>query len=181
MKVIFKVWALLILSFMLSTNAKAQYNKESASLNNEFRNAVGVRFGVTSGITYKHKFSAYNAMELIAGTYPHAIGITGLYERYILTNVEGLAVYLGAGAHIARGYYSTWGYAYNQDKDQYYYYSRNYHFGPIIGIDAIGGAEYKFRNTPVALSLDFKPYAEFYRGFGPYSRLDPGLGIKFTF
>jgi hypothetical protein len=177
------VKALILLAFALGigNNLNAQYQKQGATTDPDFKNAFGIRFGPTSGITYKHKFSSYNAMEIILGTYPHAIGVTGLYERYFLTNVDGLNFYLGAGAHIARGYYSSWGYSYNPDKDQYYYYTRSYHYGPVLGIDAIGGAEYKFQNVPVALSLDFKPYAEFYRGNGPYTRLDPGLGVKFTF
>lgn len=161
----------------------AQYNKQPAAavIQTDYKDAFGIRFGSTSGITYKHKFNSYNAMEVLLGTYPHAIGVTGLYERYLPTSINGLSLYLGAGAHVARGYYSYWGYTYNPDNDQYYYYTRSFHYGPVIGIDAIGGAEYKFKDVPVALSLDLKPYAEFYRGKGPYKRLDPGLGVKFTF
>lgn len=146
-----------------------------------YTDAIGLRFGGTTGLSIKHKFNRSNAIEIIAGTYPHAIGITGLYERYFSTRKEGLSFYAGAGAHIARGYFSSWGYTYNADKDQYYYNSSSYHFGPIVGVDAIGGAEYKFRDTPVALSLDLKPYVEFYKGSRLYSRLDPGLAVKFTF
>lgn len=182
MKRVFKSIALLAFAVSLSHNAIGQKEKfQFAPSGYDFTDAFGIRFGSTSGITYKHKFSSYDAMEVILGTFPSAVGVTGLYERYFLTNVSGLSFYLGVGAHIARGYYSTWGYTYNPDNDQYYYYSRNYHFGPIIGIDAVGGAEYKFPSAPVALSLDFKPYAEFYHGKGPYTRLDPGLGVKFTF
>ncbi|MGZ3900380.1 MAG: hypothetical protein ACXVNQ_08265 [Bacteroidia bacterium] len=165
--------------FLSNTELKAQ--KINTPQQQDYTDAVGLRFGGTTGLSVKHKFNSYNAIEIIAGTYPHAIGITGLYERYVLTNVDGLNFYFGAGGHIARGYFSSWGYDYNPDKDQYYYYSGNYYYGPIIGIDAIGGAEYKFRDTPVALSFDLKPYAEFYRGSGPHCRLDPGLGVRFTF
>jgi hypothetical protein len=163
--------------FLTTTKLSAQENRTTGS--SDYENAIGIRFGGTSGVAFKHKFTSNNAMELILGTYPHTFGITGLYERNFSTTVEGFNLYLGGGAHIARSYYKTRVYYYSERDDRYYYYRAEY--GPIIGIDAIGGMEYKFQGAPVALSLDVKPYAEFYRGYGPYFSLDPGLGVKFTF
>ncbi|MBA3663274.1 MAG: hypothetical protein H0W61_03575 [Bacteroidetes bacterium] len=170
---------ILLLAFTLLLTPSV--NSQKSLQPGDYKNAAGIRFGGTTGVSFKHKFNPYNAMEIIAGTYPHAVGITGLYERNFLTNVDGLLFYLGAGAHISRAYYSTWSYTYNGDKDQYYYDSRNYHYRAVVGIDAIGGAEYKLNDSPVAFSLDFKPYGEFYSGYKTRWRLDPGLGIKFTF
>ncbi|MCE3229289.1 MAG: hypothetical protein K0S32_3840 [Bacteroidetes bacterium] len=169
---------LFALGIFLTTNKlSAQENRTTAST--DYDNAIGIRFGGTSGITFKHKFSPQNSMELILGTYPHTFGITGLYERYFPTTVDGFNLYAGAGAHIARSYYRTRVFYYDYNDDRYYSYRAEY--GPIIGLDAIGGMEYKFERAPVALSMDVKPNMEFYRGFGPYLRLDPGLGVKFTF
>lgn len=146
----------------------------------DFNNAIGLRFGSTTGLTYKHNFSAYNAMELIAGTQRHALSFTALYERNFLTNIEGLKLYAGGGAHIARPYYKTWGYSYNDSKDQFYY-ENDYRYANIIGLDIIGGFEYKFQSAPIAISFDFKPYMEFYKQSGPRYKLDPGAAIKYTF
>lgn len=181
---IIKAISLISLGLIFSGNANAQQKKVQQKNNlseGNYINAVGIRFGTTTGLTFKHRFTPENAVELILGTHPHAFGITGLYERYVLTNVEGLNLYFGGGAHISRGYRSTWGYTYNESKNQYYYYERNYNYGPIVGVDAIGGIEYRLQNVPVAFSFDLKPYAEFYRAYRPAYRWDPGLGIKFTF
>lgn len=173
--------AILVFGILCEGNVSAQQSKNVTVNDTYFKNAVGLRFGTTTGITYKHRFTEENALELILGTHAHAVGITGLYERYVLTNVEGLNLYFGGGAHISRGYYSTWGYNYNPKYDQYYYYEKNYHYGPIVGLDAIGGIEYRLSKAPVAFNLDLKPFAEFYRGYKPNYRWDPGLGVKFTF
>jgi hypothetical protein len=169
---------LFALGCILST-AKLSAQQNTTTESGDYDNAVGIRFGGMSGITFKHKFSRANAMEFILGTYPHTFGITGLYERYVPTTVDGLNLYFGGGAHVARSYYKTRTMYYSERDDRYYYYRTEY--GPILGLDAIGGLEYKFPKAPVALSLDAKPYAEFYRGYGPYFSLDPGLGVKFTF
>jgi hypothetical protein len=145
-----------------------------------YTNAIGIRFGGTTGFTYKHRFDSHNTMELILGTHPHAFGLTGLYEYYFPTTVEGLNLYLGAGGHISRAYYRASGYYYVAEDDRRYFY-KTYGYGPIVGIDGMAGIEYKIPRAPLAISLDMKPYAEFYRNFGPFFNLDPGLGIKFTF
>lgn len=174
-----KTFSLIVITCMLQLTSNAQ--KEKVIEKADYKNAIGVRLGLSTGISYKHKFDAYNAMEIIAGTHPHAIALTALYERNVLTNIDGLALYFGGGAHVSRAYFSSWENSNSPEKDQYYYYSKNYHYAPIIGIDVIGGVEYKFQNIPLALSFDLKPYAEYYKGYGPYFRLDPGAGVKFTF
>jgi len=173
-KTVFTIGLSCFLSF---ENVNAQENKTIE--NNKYSNAIGIRIGGTSGLTYKHRFDQKNAVEVILGTYPYSYGLTGLYERYMPTTVEGLNLYAGAGAHISRAYYRTWGY-YTSDDNRYYYY-RTYNYGPIIGIDAIGGIEYKIPKAPIAVSFDLKPYIDFFRDYRSYVYLDPGLGIKFTF
>lgn len=161
--------------FILSVKLSAQ---NSTIISNGFSNAIGVRFGETSGLTYKHKFDSKNTMEFIIGSRRHVFGLTGLYERNIQTGVPGFDVYFGAGAHIGQGYYRSWGY-YGPHNDRYYYRGI-YSHGPVLGVDGIAGIEYKIPKAPLALSLDMKPFVEFYR-YRTYFNLDPGLGIKFTF
>ncbi len=169
--------AVLILGLAICLSPKTIAQKNETTGSSDFTNAIGLRFGGTSGLDFKHKFSSNNALELILGTYPDAFGITALYERNVTTQVSGLNLYFGGGAHISRVYARSYRYFYN---DRYYYYN-NYGSGTIMGIDGIAGIEYKIPRVPLALSLDVKPMAEFYSGYGPYFNLDPGLGIKFTF
>ncbi len=169
------VLTIIFLACFLDKNLFAQ--QKQAAENADYTNAIGIRFGGTTGLDFKHKFSSLNAIELILGAYPNSFGLTALYERNVSTQVTGLNLYLGAGGHIARAYDYNYGYFKN---DRYYYY-RNYNYGPVLGIDGIAGVEYRIPKVPLAISVDVKPYAEFYSGYGTYFNLDPGLGIKFTF
>jgi hypothetical protein len=144
-----------------------------------YRNAVGLRFGVTTGITYNHKFDRYNSLNFIFGAFPYSYGVTVLYERYVRTSEENLSFYYGLGGHISGAYYRTW-YYYNTERNRYTYY-RTYGPSPIVGIDFVAGLEFKFPGAPLALNFEIKPRAEFFNTFGPYFSLDPGLGIKFVF
>jgi hypothetical protein len=177
METIKSKFALFLVSVFLTGFFNTQAQKRYESDSYEYKNAVGLRIGSTSGLTYKHRFDDRNALELILGTFPYSYGLTGLYERYIPTKTEGLYLYAGGGMHFGRSYKRAWGYYYNER----YYQNRYYVDGPVVGIDLIGGIEYKIPSVPLSLSFDLKPYAEFFRGYGPYYNLDPGLGVKFSF
>jgi hypothetical protein len=166
-----------LICFLNPGNLAAQENQTMES--NDYSNAIGLRLGGTSGLTYKHRFVSNNAVEVILGTYPYSYGLTGLYERYAPTTVSGLNLYFGGGAHISRAYYKSWGY-YTTDDNRYYYY-KTYNYGPIFGFDLIGGIEYKIPKVPLAVSVDLKPYLDFFQYSHSYVYLDPSLGIKFTF
>jgi hypothetical protein len=99
--------------------------------------------------------------------------VTGLYERNILTTVDGLNLYIGAGMHVGQNYHRQ--YVYFNDG---YYRSRDY-YDARFGIDGIFGIEYQLPEVPLQISLDVKPYTDLYRY--AYFGLDPGLGIKYTF
>lgn len=181
MKTTIRNAAATIICSLLLNGLTAQENismENKTIVSNDYSNAIGLRFGGISGITYKHRFQS-NAVEVIAGTYPYSFGLTGLYERYSSTTVNGLNLYYGAGAHISRAYYTSWTY-FNIGNDRYGYY-KTYNYYPIFGLDIIGGIEYKIPKAPLAISLDLKPYVDFFREYGPYGYIDPGLGIKFTF
>src|SRR5579872_6646477 len=70
----------------------------------DYRNAIGLRAGETSGLTVKHFFGSGHAVEGILGIWPNNIGITGLYEKYLpIAGVKGLNCYFGGGAHVTFG------------------------------------------------------------------------------
>jgi hypothetical protein len=138
-----------------------------------YKTGIGLRGGTTSGLTIKHFTNTSSALEGIVGIWSHAISITGLYEKYAGTGIEGLQWYYGGGAHVAfqSGTYY----------DNHYYRDHYRHDGIGLGIDGIVGIEYKIKPIPFAISLDLKPFFEVNTGGGTFVALDPGLGIKFTF
>ncbi len=175
-----KVLAIGLLSLGLSTTISAQQNdpvSKNAYPNPYYRNAIGLRAGQTSGLTYKHITLNNNAVEIIAGVSPFAFSLTGLYEKYVPSGVNGLQFYFGGGGHLANSY------SYARYRDEYgrNYYYRTYSNGPAFGIDGIAGIEYKIRRAPFAFSFDLKPNVEFVPGYATYGSIDPGLGIKVAF
>lgn len=154
--------------------------QQSENKNPYYTNAFGLRAGETSGITYKHITPGNNALEIIGGVSPFAFSITGLFERYVPSGVNGLRFYFGGGGHLANSY--DYGYVrYRDEFGRNYYYYRTYYNGPGFGVDGIAGIEYKIRRVPLAFSFDLKPNLEFIPGYAAYGSIDPGLGIKLAF
>ena len=173
----FKLAVLLIL-LTLSIKTEAQ-NQVSAKINTyEYKAAIGLRAGETSGITYKNIFKNKSAFEGIVSFWPYSIGITGLYEIMVPTNTKGLTFYYGAGAHLNAGNYYNRSLYYHRN-DRFNYIERRNNFA--IGLDGIVGIEYKFKPIPFAISADLKPFIETTSSRYTYLSIDPGIGIKFTF
>jgi hypothetical protein len=144
-----------------------------------YSNAIGIRAGGTSGLTYKHLMNSNNGLEFILGFWPQSIGVTGLFEKHVESGLGGLRFYYGGGAHFTvetnRPVYRK----FNDNGQEYVYrYGKN---GFGIGIDGIVGLEYKIPVIPVALSVDLKPFIETTNYGGIYTAIDPSLGIKFAF
>lgn len=175
----FTCTVLLCYTLISTQTVNAQSNDRKNPSTVDYRNAIGLRIGETSGLTFKHFFSNSSAFEGIVGAWPYSLGITALYENYISSGVNGLNFYFGGGGHLNTGYGRPGYYVYNNGDNRYYYRSRYPGFG--IGIDGIIGAEYKVPKIPFALSLDLKPFVEFNNAPDVFFALDPGLGIKFTF
>lgn len=168
----------LVFIILLSLNATAQKTITPSINSYEYRNALGLRAGETTGFTYKHKFNRASAFEAILGANPYFIGVTGLYENYFNTGTSGLNLYFGGGAHINSG---------NSSYREYYWYRNNEYIivrrsnATAIGIDGIFGIEYKFNLIPLAISSDIKPFIEGNNYGDTYFTLDPSIGVKFTF
>lgn len=145
------------------------------SIAQDYKTAIGLRAGETSGLTIKHFIGGSSALEGIIGLWSHGLSLTLLYEKHQGVGGKGLNLYYGAGGHVAfeTGYYS-WYY----HKNKRYYDHRHGHVG--LGIDGVLGLEYKFPPVPIAISLDIKPFLEISSGGGIWTSLDPGLGIKVT-
>ncbi|GAB1373476.1 hypothetical protein MASR1M46_03560 [Bacteroidales bacterium] len=116
----------------------------TAAFSQNYKTAIGLRTGTSLGASIKHFISQPGALEgiLDVDIVKHdemKIKATGLYEYHFDVNVDGLYVYAGAGAsagvHVAG------------------LYSKQF----MMGIDLIGGVEYKFNNIPLAISADWNP------------------------
>ena len=124
--------------------------------------AIGLRGGGISGMTIKKIDHDYSGFEILLGYQRHGMRLTGLIEKFkpIKTNrIANLYVYSGFGAHA--GYVR-----YDEHKtktvDEIPYYSARKVISPVIGADLILGIEYHFESVPFQISLDYKPYLEFF-------------------
>lgn len=168
----FKSVFLSIVCSLLMINAKAQL----ATNTSEYKTAIGLRAGGTSGLTIKHFVSGKDALEGIVSLWGNGISGTLLYERHETAfEVSGLNWYYGLGGHVAINFDKD----YNYDNNRFYYRNRKSNFG--IGVDGIFGLEYKVNPAPIAISLDLKPFIEFDSDGRIFSALDAGLGLKLTF
>ncbi|MDQ8003595.1 MAG: hypothetical protein REI64_02280 [Pedobacter sp.] len=158
-KLLFTIIAGVALFTMNLSSANAQ----------EYKNAIGGRFGSYNGVSFKTGLNKGAMLELI-GNFRSSSGVnyaqlTGLYEIYNpIGGAPGLNWYYGVGGSIGS---MKWKH-HNNDSDIY------------LGVNGVLGLDYKFNGAPINLSLDWiptlrlTPDTDFYSG-------DIGLGVRFTF
>lgn len=148
--------ALVVLTLMGTTALKAQ------NMSSSYTTALGVKF-YPGAISLKHFIQDDAAIEGLGYFWNRGFRLTGLYEfHHDINSVEGLKWYVGPGVHV--GFYDT----------------KYYGGGTSVGIDGVLGLDYKFRDAPINMSLDWQPSFE----FGSYDGFDGGwggLGIRYTF
>jgi hypothetical protein len=175
----FKLIRNILVALLVFTSDLAAQDNDQVKFSHEYKNAIGIRAGRTSGITFKHFFNSGNAFEGILGLWKNAVGLTALYEKNQGLGVKGLKFYYGAGVHLTgetgHNYYRKHNVA---DNDYVHRYGEN---GWAAGIDGIVGLDYKIGPVPLAVSLDIKPFAEVSNYGYIYTGLDAGLGIKLAF
>lgn len=137
-----------------------------------YKTALGLRFGgLTSGVTIKHFTKSNTALEGILSIGQKSFLITGLYEIHTATsNNSPLNFLYGVGAHV--GFFQDGGSYYYNDK-------RPYTATTVLGIDGILGLDYKFNKAPVNITMDLKPFIDFFGG--NYVYLDGGISLRYTF
>lgn len=166
------------LAMIIGTGAIAQEQITPSINTYNYKNAIGLRGGETSGLTFKHMFGKSNAFEGILSFWPYTFGATGLIEKNINMGAPGLNFYYGGGGHVNVGSarYKAY-YLYN--RGEYVYVQRS---GELTaGVDGIVGVEYKFKPIPLAISADLKPFFEISTYGYTYTTIDPSIGIKLTF
>jgi len=148
-----------------------------------FEKQVGLRLGVTSGITGKIIKNDRTAIEGILGFRNGGIQLYGLVESYhplIKTNTQHWMMYFGGGGHL--GFVNGYDKVRRWSNSAGYYYEEQRIAGMVIGIDGIIGTDYTFNKVPITLSVEFKPFLE----LQDFRRLkvnfwDFAFGIKYSF
>lgn len=116
-----------------------------------YHTAIGLNAGYNYGITLKHYLSAKNMVEGIAN-FNYGPGLTVLYEfnhRHPF-NIDEFDWFYGLGAHAK---------FVNGKRANPFYADVKTHV--TLGIDAILGLEYTFKDIPVNLGLNIKPELNF--------------------
>ncbi|TCD02572.1 hypothetical protein [Pedobacter psychroterrae] len=133
----------------------------------DYKNAIGGRFGSANGVSFKTGLNNKAMLELIGNFRSNSgvsyFNLTGLYEVYNpIGGAAGLNWYYGAGATI--GSYKVKGVA----SDVY------------LSANGVLGLDYKFKDAPINLSIDWVPALQLTPNTGFYGG-DVGLGVRFTF
>jgi hypothetical protein len=162
-----------LLVFLTPFAAFSQKKVESGS--SSYKAGLGVRLGYHYGITFKYMMSDAAAIEGILQFRYHGTAITGLYEKHAVAfDNDQFRWFYGIGGHV--GYY---GRNYGLAKKYYGRYYYEYEERPSIGIDGIIGLEYRIKEIPFTLGVDFKPYVDiYYPGWGYF---DSALSVRYVF
>lgn len=130
----------------------------------DYSTGIGLRGGLSNGITVKHFLGDKLAVEGLLMTRWSGFEITGLGEFHARAfDVDRLNWYYGLGAHI--GFWSGSNTSWGNPGTSY----------TVIGIDGILGLEYNFSEIPINLSIDWKPainlvgYSKFWPDGGAFS------------
>ncbi len=142
---------LLALVFALLAGTSAQTQAQ------DYKTAIGLRFGYQYGLSVKHFFKPPWAFEILASTRGggsrwngHFGGtLTCLFEHHWELG-KGFSWYAGGGLHISR-----WHSRHYNNGNRSRWTDDGYHV--VVGLDGVLGIEYKFNGAPIALALDWKP------------------------
>jgi hypothetical protein len=143
---------------------------------------AGIRTGIRSGIFYQVTSEAgnaevgYNALMSFSNNGLQLTGLRIIYETALTDISPDLHVAWGYGGHV--------GFIYT---DHFGYFGERYNFQgerfcPVLGADGWATAEYRFRDIPINISLNLKPYVELtIPSFVKIMPFDIGISISYVF
>jgi hypothetical protein len=152
----------------------------SSAWSQNYRQAAGLRLGASGGITYRRMLGADVAGEVMLLGQNHGTSVVFLFEKQkpaVLFDDLNMNFIYGAGAHIGGANHSyDCNDPYNHD---YYYHGYN---TIQVGFDGFASFEYLIPRYPIALSLECKPYFEFFdeHNFGIHL-FQIAFGARYTF
>ncbi len=153
-----RTFAVLLVLAALTAGVQAQ----------SYKNAIGLRGGDPSGISFKTFISGINALEFVAGTgyFGHNFNVTGYYEWQNPTDwTPNLDWFIGPGAHIG-----FW----NAD------YTDRYGTNLTIGLDGIIGLEYTLDDIPLNFAVGAGPSFNVTSGPG-WLYWNGGFSVRYVF
>jgi hypothetical protein len=166
------IFILILALIILSLNATCQ----------SYTNAVGLRLGTCGGLSYRKIISNDLEGELQLSGYHHRTVLTFLVEKHrpmLIHDHFPVTFFYGTGVHVGAGrayYHNNW---YDNDIDDHY---KNYRYSPKAGIDGFAAIEYEIDRYPIAISLECKPYIEFFDfGFPGLHFPAMAFSIRYTF
>jgi hypothetical protein len=146
---------IIIIFFLFSLN---NYAQNSTAHSYSYRTSAGVKLWDGIGISLKTFINSRSAIEFNGFFNGDGSHISGLYEFHGNLNTENnLKWYAGPGAHI------------RLDRNTTY-----------AGLDGVVGVDYKFRNLPLNICLDWQPYFDFVSD-GIVRPNHGGVGARYTF
>ncbi len=144
----------------------------------DFRQAVGIRAGWSSGFEYRVYTDDLNSYRLLLSTRNRGMQFHALKEfhRYDLFEFSDQLVFIfGAGLHAG---YERWDVHHYNYKYSYYHTRTAF----IAGLDGLAGLEYTFYKAPVSLGIEVKPFFDFFgRDFFKLGLFDFGFTAKYLF
>jgi len=156
---------IVVLSFVFIA---ATSSAQKMALGSTYTTAVGLKY-YPVGITAKTFIKQNAAVEGLLSFWNYGTRITGLYEIYgDINGVDGLKWYAGPGAHL--GFWNNKWTDKFPDRDG----------GVQFGVDGIVGLDYKIKNAPVDVSLDWQPSLNFV-GYNYFEGGWGGIGIRYAF
>jgi hypothetical protein len=135
------------------------------SFKSSYSKAIGVKL-YPSAISYKKFHKSNMAFEGLGYFSLDGFRVTALNEKYMaIEGTEDLSWYVGYGAHLG-----IWGERSNANKIA----------GIALGVDGILGLDYKIKNAPLNISVDWQPAFNF---VGPsyFETGWGGIGVRYLF
>ncbi len=150
------LFVLLLTTTITIAHAQAPYDR-----------AIGVKFPGGLSLTYKKFVSDSRNLEAQFTSWHKGFRVAGLYEFnfYTFDKVPELSWFVGPGAHL--GFWKS------EFKDTY-----NSHID--LGIDGIIGLDYKIKDAPIDVSVDWQP-AVTLLGSAGFTPAFGGFAIRYTF
>jgi hypothetical protein len=141
---------------------------------------AGLRTGIRSGIFYQVTGEAgnaeigYNALLSFSNNGIQLTGLRIIYETALTDISPDLFFAWGYGGHVGFIYTDHLGFLGEN------YNFRSQRFCPVIGADGWLAAEYRFRDIPLNVSLNLKPFVEF--AIPSFVKIMPGdIGISVSY
>ncbi len=151
------------------------------SLAQNYTRDAGIRAGTFFGCTYRQYMDETKAFEGIisVGFARSGLRFTALKQYFKPAFYEisdNLFVCYGYGAHVGFNYSNRYNILFKT------YRLDEWRMSPLFGIDAYFALEYNFREFPLSLGIDFKPFFEFSTSRIFYIFLDDtAVSLKYKF